>query len=374
MANTARILRFPSREAPKLPLSEQEAYSAAATYLGRSRPERDVEFRSQFLSDPDVVAAICSLLERDLNSAPEDVAEEACELYAAIDRTDAFRGLFDERKFFLGEAALLAAAAMRIVGRREETDVWLLRAEAGFRDVINPAPKLASLSYVRLALLYDRGRFQDVIDLSPALISSCHDFGMTRDHFKAVLLRATALKMVGDFESSSTELKTLLNNPVVVEDAQMHARVLIDIGDIAQNCGQPEEALSAFQMAVNLVRDKPATANIGELRLQIGVLLRGQGKLSESIGAFREAIGGFADLGMATRVSFSRILLAEGLLADRRYREAEWEILAALPTIEEQQMVPEGFAAVALLKESVRRRKTDPNALRELREHLQANQ
>ncbi len=34
-------------------------------------------------------------------------------------------------------------------------------------------------------------------------------------------------------------------------------------------------------------------------------------------------------------------------------------------------MVPEGLAAVALLKESIRRRKTDPNALRELRERLQ---
>jgi hypothetical protein len=43
----------------------------------------------------------------------------------------------------------------------------------------------------------------------------------------------------------------------------------------------------------------------------------------------------------------------------------------ALPTIEEQKMEPEGFAAVALLRESVKRRKADPNALRELREYLQ---
>ena len=34
--------------------------------------------------------------------------------------------------------------------------------------------------------------------------------------------------------------------------------------------------------------------------------------------------------------------------ADDRPREAEWEILAALPTIEEQKMVPEGFAAVGV--------------------------
>ncbi len=35
-------------------------------------------------------------------------------------------------------------------------------------------------------------------------------------------------------------------------------------------------------------------------------------------------------------------------------------------------MVPEGFAAVGLLGESVRQRKTDPKALLELREYLQA--
>jgi hypothetical protein len=66
------------------------------------------------------------------------------------------------------------------------------------------------------------------------------------------------------------------------------------------------------------------------------------------------------------------LVIAESLLALGRDREAEWEILSALPTIDEEKMVPEGFAAVALLRESVQRRKTDPNALRELREHLQA--
>jgi hypothetical protein len=35
-------------------------------------------------------------------------------------------------------------------------------------------------------------------------------------------------------------------------------------------------------------------------------------------------------------------------------------------------MLPEGYAAIALLQESVRRRKTDPNALSEVRQYLQA--
>ena len=67
-----------------------------------------------------------------------------------------------------------------------------------------------------------------------------------------------------------------------------------------------------------------------------------------------------------------RVMLAEALLEAGRPREAEWELLAALPTINEQQMVPEGFAAVVLLQESVKQRKTDPKALSELRQYLQS--
>ena len=75
---------------------------------------------------------------------------------------------------------------------------------------------------------------------------------------------------------------------------------------------------------------------------------------------------------MSTWVAYLRIVLAETLIASLQNREAEWEILAALPTIEEQKMVPEGFAAVSLLRESVKRRQASPEALREVREYLQA--
>jgi hypothetical protein len=56
----------------------------------------------------------------------------------------------------------------------------------------------------------------------------------------------------------------------------------------------------------------------------------------------------------------------------KRDREAEWEILAALPAIDEMKMVPEGFAAIALLRESVARRRTNLPALQELRAHLES--
>ena len=100
--------------------------------------------------------------------------------------------------------------------------------------------------------------------------------------------------------------------------------------------------------------------------------LRSEGRLAAAAAAYREAIASYAEMEMATWVAYLRIVLAETLIALDRNREAEWEIRMALPTIEGQRMVPEGFAAMALLRESVDRRSADRSALRALREHLQS--
>jgi hypothetical protein len=104
----------------------------------------------------------------------------------------------------------------------------------------------------------------------------------------------------------------------------------------------------------------------------VGETLQSVGQVSGAIEAYRESVADHVELGMVTRAAYFRVVLSEALLACGRAREAEWELLAALPTINEQKMVPEGFAAAVLLQESVRQRKTNPKALSELRQYLQA--
>jgi hypothetical protein len=77
---------------------------------------------------------------------------------------------------------------------------------------------------------------------------------------------------------------------------------------------------------------------------------------------------------MKPYVAYLHLVIAESLLEINRDRQAEWEILAAMPTIDEVQMVPEAIAAVTLLRESVRRQKTDFGALQQVKELLQAQQ
>jgi hypothetical protein len=65
--------------------------------------------------------------------------------------------------------------------------------------------------------------------------------------------------------------------------------------------------------------------------------------------------------------AYHRVLLAETYLAMGRPREAEIEIRAALPILEEQGMLADAVIAVNLLREAVRQRKLLPADIRDLR-------
>ncbi len=130
--------------------------------------------------------------------------------------------------------------------------------------------------------------------------------------------------------------------------------------------------MAAFQKALAPLEGQELCLAKADLKLYVGGVHKAMGSLGEAELAFRAAQGDYRALELRGQVAYTHLVIAETLLEMRREREAEWEILAALPVIDEIQMVPEAFAAAALLRESVSRRKADPKALQELKAHLQA--
>jgi hypothetical protein len=98
----------------------------------------------------------------------------------------------------------------------------------------------------------------------------------------------------------------------------------------------------------------------------MGDLFRVTGQPSPAVEAYRSAQIEFAEIGMRGDVAALQLVVADLLLDLGQDEAARREILAALPAIDEIQMVPEGMAALALLRESVRGRRIDRAALREL--------
>ena len=130
--------------------------------------------------------------------------------------------------------------------------------------------------------------------------------------------------------------------------------------------------MGRYQRALPLLQASKQAFAVAHLKGLVAELFRSEGNLPAAVESFRSAIADYAQLEMATWVAFSRIVLAETLIALDRCREAEWQIAAALPTIEAQKMVPEGLAALALLRESISHRTVDRGVLQEVRKHLKA--
>jgi tetratricopeptide (TPR) repeat protein len=371
MSESARILRFPVRP-EAAPLSPENAKRTAQGYLSLHLKERCESTIELVLVNPDALAAVCGLLREMLETSPSRVVEEADLLYSRIKSSGRELGLFDERDYFLGELALIAGSARRLVGDLLDADRWFDRADAGFRHTINPAPLLASLSYARLALRYESGRYGDVIELLPSLILSFRKLGMELEAAKCCFLEAKTLMQVGKPEQSLLILSSLRENQAARANHVLLSNVLIYAGNCFGSVGQYEEASKAYSDALPVVQEGGLSAALGQLKWSIGDTYKSQGQTAKAVEAYRSAQEDFATMLMPRYVALLHLVIAETILSLGYVRQAEWEILAALPTIEAQKMVPESFAAVALLKESVRLRKTDSNALRELREHLQA--
>ena len=370
MPEIAKVLRFPAP--PETPLSQEEVLREARAYLEKVADEGAAGRREDLLSRPDVLLSVCVYLREQVDGSAQEVLKEAVALYRCVGDTKHSLGAFDERDYFRGEAALIAATASRVMGRREDAALWLDRSEAGFRHTVNPSPLLALVTYQRLALRCETGLYAEVVELAPMLARSFEKLSMLRERDKCVFLEGLAFKQSGDHDAAQQTFESLRSGSLVGRDIGLVGMALVNLADIHAAAGRDEAASSSYGEALPLLKRANRPAAVAHLKSAIGETLRRQGKLQASADAYRSAVDDYESLGMRTWVAYLRINLAQVLLEAGRHREAEWEVLAALPTIDEEKMVPEGFAAVGLLRESIRQRRTDPKALFELREYLQA--
>jgi tetratricopeptide (TPR) repeat protein len=368
MPEQARILQFPARPSKR---SSGNALAVAQEYMSHGVEDRQSMAVEEIYRDLDVLLAICGILKERANSRAAEVLAESSRIFAWVMNQKTGVGYFDERDFFLGEAALLAGMASRVLGDRSETELWLDRADGSYRHTINPAASLARVAYVRLSLRHDLGRFGDVLELLPSVSMTFEKLGMNAELGKCRLLKALSLKELGNYVEAVACFESLLSGPLFESEAALRGSALLNLGNTRSLQGDHEGALVAYRAAQPLLENSQRQAMLADLKGSVAETLRQIGQIAGSIVAYRESVGDYLQLGMQTNAAYTRVLLAEALLEAGRPREAEWELLAALPTINEQKMVPEGFAAVALLQQSVKLRKTDPVALAELRKYLQ---
>lgn len=365
---SSNVVRFPGR--PRH-LHYEESFPAAEKALSVQLIDRPTRMRELHLDDPELLLCVCEILRSRLETTPSIVLEEAEFFFNFIREPGRSIGLHDERDYFLGELALLAATSNRVLFHRDDSRHWLQRAEASFSLVQNANAHWARVAYQRLALAAEERRFAEVLELAPIWAENFERLGMPEDALKCRFLEGASLREIGNLPRAIDVFRGIMKLAQIQKNVRLTAQAANGLAQFYRVSGDLNQAMACAQLALPLMKQIDNRVGLSKLRWCVGDILREQGKTTEAIATYREARAEAEGVGMRGDVAAIHLVLADLLLQTGQDAQAEWEIRAALPIIDEEQMVPEGYAALSLLRESLRRRQIDKQALRELHGYFQ---
>lgn len=360
---SGHLVRFPWRHQT---LEPHEARTVAQRALSIPISDRAEKAAELHLEDPEQLLSLCELLHERLEASPSVVAADSRFFYNYIHSPERSIGSFDERDYYLGEFALLAGASLRILGSRAEARRWLERSEASFVLVTNASAHFARLAYQRLALRLEERNFEEVLELAEIWCENFIKLGLPDDALKCRFLEAIAWKETERYDDASRTFREIIDTARTIGNVRLAAIAAENLFQIYAFLGDTPKAIAAARETIPALRRLDNRVGLAKLQLGLGYLLRSQGNLGAAIDTYREAQKEFREIGMRADVATTHLVLADLLLDTGQNAQSEWEIRAALPIIDDLKLVPEGIAALSLLRESLRRRQIDRQALRSL--------
>jgi len=337
-------------------------------YIRTDVSDRTDELRRNFFSDARTLFAMVALLRLRRNTIPHAVAELGSELFDLI-QSSVVQVSKEGLIYLLADLSVLVGGRYRFIGNWHAAKAWLSRAEGLFQKTARPEAGLARVAYARLAFACDTHRHEEVLRRIPDLHLEFVALRMEEEAAICRFVHGASLEAIGKLSEATEILLTLHSSLLEQPDHWLLGHATSKLAEVLALSGKFDEAFKYYRQALAWLGGRPSWAR-ASLKALLAGTLRDTGNLTSAIASFREAVADYSVLGFRTKVAYIRMLLAETLLLADRPREAEVEILAALPTIREQEMSAEGVVAVSLLRESIRQSRLDGEALRQVREHL----
>ncbi len=359
---TADLIRFPRKSV----VSTQEAALAVGRIFHVPSDQRATKSDELRLEDPEVLLGICQYLRDRLETSPLSVRQEAVFFYGFLKEPERPIGSFDERDYYLAEFALIAGTACRVLALRDDARHWFDLAEANFVLAHNANAHFARLAYQRLALRIEERDFEQVLMLASHWATAFRRLDLPEDALKCRFLEAIAFKETERFDEAKRALEEIRDDALIMKNDRLAAIACQNLFQIHSFLGQADLAISVAQEVIPVFERLDNRVGLAKLQLGLGYLFRSQSRVSDALAAYRTAQSEFRQLGMHADVAGTHLVLADLLLDGGQPAQAEWEIRAALPVIDELKLVPEGIAALSLLRDSLRRRQIDRQALRSL--------
>jgi tetratricopeptide (TPR) repeat protein len=344
---------------------------AVPEFLALSPERRSAELNLRFLSDPAVLLAVCARLTSALNPSPAEAILEAMAVRDWVSQNPSCVGPKEDLDNFLAELELIVAGGAKHCGRYQESRRWLDRVDRRCHTIAFPEKLRARCAFLRLSISFELHKYDEVMQGLPAVKLAFEYMEMANFVARCSYLEATSLKELGRDNEALEIFRTLIESAAAQGEPWLRALAHVSMAELEGREGQYAAASVMLARAWDCVRDSKVPYAVAHFHGIKGEVLRDQGLLPEAVDSYRAAVASYAAARMDSMAAYVRIVLSETLLAAGRDNEATAEIIAALPAIEELELVQEGVAAVALLRESLLRKKADPAALRALRLQIQ---
>ena len=357
------LIPFPWRPPCLVPGEGKAAAERVLAVPIGDRPEKAKELR---LEDPEMLLCLCDILRDRWNSSPAAMKAEATFFYRFLEKPRRSVGFLDEREFFLGEFALIAGTACRFLFEREEAGLWFDRAQVNFARTLRLPVEISRLSYQRAALRFEEREYEAVLELVPTIVESFASFNVTEYALKCRFLEGASLVETERLTEALRVFGEIREDAERLKEEKLLALAYTNLFQVSVFLGEAREAMAYSRQALPLLRRLGNRVDLAKLQWGLGNLLRGQGKLGRAVVAYRGAQKEFQELEMPADVAAIHLVVADLLLDLGHDQRARWEIQAALPIIDERKMVPEGMAALSLLKKSLESSRVDREALRTL--------
>lgn len=328
------------------------------------------ELAHRFLSDSAVLLAVLARLGELLKGSPIRALQDASAVYAWVSNHPGHRSQ-EEHAYFLAELEFALAAGSKHCGRYREARHWLDSVDRRSLSLPSHAPLQCRSAFLRLAVAHELRLYEEVLEKLPVVRKRFQDLGMGNYVARCTYLSALALKETGREEAAFERFQELYQSPAAQSEPWLSGLALIGMAEIEGRRQRFSIALDTLTEAWTFLRDSQVPLAVAHFHGIRGELERDQGLLAAAAESYRAALKAYAQVGMRSMAAYVRVVRAETLLAAGREEDSVREILATLPVIEELELVREGVAAIALLRESIRRQRADPEALKALRVQLQ---
>ena len=365
---SGRVIPFRLRDR-----SEAESHEHALLVLATPASERLAHSAELRLEEPEMLLTLCDILKRLCETDPSSVRDDAAFFYEYLGEPVRPIGLFDEREYFLGELALLAGAACRLLFRRDEARRWFDRSESAFRLTVNAVADWARVSYQRLALRVEEREFETVLELAPSLFQTFVKLEMREDALKTRFLEGVSLMNTDRLDEALDVFRVICAEAQESRNERLLGIACNNLVQIHGLLGDTRTALEQAQQTLKLLRRLDNKVGLAKLQWAVGTVLKTQGNLAAAKEAFGTAQREFDALGMRSDVAALHLVLADLCLELGESVSARQHVIEALPIIEAERMIPEGVAALGLLQESLRQSQLNRSALRELHGYFESS-